>query len=304
MKDTYFDQNRLMDETDRRFHATDLERVGGYVQVVPAVVERLAPLVTVGAWSFSERVLQDAEAIAEALGNHDEIRNLRRQRWWVRRWRRANGLYRVRVLDAAERALATRLLGEDGMPAECFPRAEGWLKDDNDARIIAQVIAVGGTLLLSSNLVMVRDQALQDWFDAHHNEWPGVQAHRLVRRIDPLFCEWWKEKGGTDVLTRTVLAAFWPVDAGAPPAVVRKCSENGLQAMARGHFKKFAPQVLRHLQRSADIPEQIERVRRELPRRTREAEAERRTILASEGEIQHGATKREAAEHNLGRYDG
>ena len=28
MKDTYFDQNRLMDETDRRFHATDLERVG------------------------------------------------------------------------------------------------------------------------------------------------------------------------------------------------------------------------------------------------------------------------------------
>ena len=188
MKDTYFDQNRLIDETDRRFHATDLERVGGYVQVVPAVVERLAPLVTVGAWSFSERVLQDAEAIAEALGNHDEIRNLRRQRWWVRQWRRANGLYRVRVLDAAERALATRLLGEDGMPAECFPRAEGRLKDDNDARIIAQVIAVGGTLLLSSNLVMVRDQALQDWFDAHHNEWPGVQAHRLVRRVDPLFC--------------------------------------------------------------------------------------------------------------------
>ena len=74
--------------------------------------------------------------------------------------------------------------------------------------------------------------------------------------------------------------------------------------MARGHFKKFAPQVLRHLQRSADIPEQIERVRRELPRRTREAEAERRTMLASEGEIQHDATKREAAEFNLGRYDG
>ena len=88
MKDTYFDQNRLIDETDRRFHATDLERVGGYVQVVPAVVERLAPLVTVGAWSFSERVLQDAEAIAEALGNHDEIRNLARRRQKGRRRRR------------------------------------------------------------------------------------------------------------------------------------------------------------------------------------------------------------------------
>ena len=55
------------------------------------------------------------------------------------------------------------------------------------------------------------------------------------------------------------------------------------------------------LQRSADIPEQIERVRRELPRRTREAEAERRTMLASEAETQHDTTKRVAAEHNLGR---
>ena len=56
------------------------------------------------------------------------------------------------------------------------------------------------------------------------------------------------------------------------------------------------------LQRSADIPEQIERVRCDLPRRTREAEAERRTMLASEAETQHETTKRAAAEHNLGRY--
>ena len=102
----------------------------------------------------------------------------------------------------------------------------------------------------------------------------------------------------------TTRSAIWPEDVNAPPAVVRKCSEDGLQAMARGHFKKFAPQVLRHLQRSADIPEQIERVRRELPRRTREAEAERRTMLASEAETQHDTTKRAAAEHNLGRYHG
>ena len=120
---------------------------------------------------------------------------------WARQWRRANGLYRVRVLDPAERALATRLLGEDGMPAECFPKAEGRLEDDNDARIIAQMIAAGRTLLLNSNLVMVRDQALQDWFDAHHNEWLGVQAHKRVQHVDPLFCRWWREKVGMDVLT-------------------------------------------------------------------------------------------------------
>ena len=47
---TYFDQNRLGPETDRRFHACDLERVGGYVQIVPTVVEQMAPLVDVGTW--------------------------------------------------------------------------------------------------------------------------------------------------------------------------------------------------------------------------------------------------------------
>ena len=46
---TYLDQNRLTTECDRRFHAADLELAGGVVQVVPAVVERLTPLVAVGA---------------------------------------------------------------------------------------------------------------------------------------------------------------------------------------------------------------------------------------------------------------
>ena len=35
---------------------------------------------------------------------------------------------------------------------------------------------VRGTLLLTSNIVMVRDGMLQEWFERHHNEWPGVQA--------------------------------------------------------------------------------------------------------------------------------
>ena len=226
-------------------------------------------------------------------------------RGWARQWRRANGLYRVRVLDPAERALATRLLGEDGMPAECFPKAEGRLEDDNDAWIIAQMIAAGRTLLLNSNLVMVRDQALHDWFDAHHTI-NGLECRRTSSYDTSIHCSagGGARRGRMDVLPRTSLAASWPEDANAPPAVVRKCSENGLQALARGHFRKFAPQVLAHLQQSANIPGQIERVRPKLSLLMREAEAERWLMLASEAEIQHDTTSRAAAEHNLGRYHG
>ena len=85
MKDTYFDQNRLVDETTE-----DSQRTSSAWADTPDRARRRGALGSVaGAWSL-ERVLQDAEAIAEALGNDDEIRNLRRQRWWVQ-WRRPTG---------------------------------------------------------------------------------------------------------------------------------------------------------------------------------------------------------------------
>ena len=269
---------------------------------MPAVAARMTPQVRVGAWSFTETTLHQAELIEVQRGRTDEVRNLREQRWWARQWRQRNGLYRVRELSPAEDALARRLLGRDGIPPECFPRAEGTLADDNDAQIIAQVIAVGGTLLLTSNMVMVRDGMLQEWFERHHNEWPGVQARQLVQRVDELFCRWWRHRRGPEVLTRTALAAFWPEDTSASAELVQKHAEGGLEAMARGHFPRFAPQVREHIQRARDVAEQIEAVRRNLPHRTRQAEAERRAMIEAHPSIGHEAAERPVDEHKNGRY--
>ena len=85
---TCFDQNRLDPETDRRFHACDLERVGGYVQVVPAVVEQMAPLVDVGAWGRNEARLLEQAAGAERAGDRLRKKGLDQQRWWTKwSWR-------------------------------------------------------------------------------------------------------------------------------------------------------------------------------------------------------------------------
>ena len=95
---TYLDQNRLVKQADRRFHAADLERAGGVVQVVPAVVERLAPQVAVGAWSWSDRQIERREALANPA---DDPGALRAQGWWCRQWRLPSGLCRVRLLVGA-----------------------------------------------------------------------------------------------------------------------------------------------------------------------------------------------------------
>ena len=104
------------------------------------------------------------------------------------------------------------------------------------------------------------------------------------------------------MLTRTTLAAFWPEDAGASPELVRKHAEEGLESMARGHFPRFAPQVREHLQRARDMAEQIEVVRRNLPHRTRQAEAERWAMIEADPSIEHETGERSVAEHDDGRY--
>ena len=37
---TYFDQNRILRDSDRRLHAADMEQSGGFIQIVPAIAQR------------------------------------------------------------------------------------------------------------------------------------------------------------------------------------------------------------------------------------------------------------------------
>ena len=278
---TYFDQNRLSPQSDRRFHAADLEPLNGCLQVVPAVVERLAPQVVVGAWSWSERMLAGLEReMAPDRVSPGEIVGWRKQRWWCHQWQKPNGLYQVRELSLEEKEISKNLLGPRGIPPECFPRADGALEDDNDANIIAQVITVGGTLLLTSNMVMVDDEALEKWFAENHNRWPVPStSHRLVERVDDLYNRWWDTRTGKVVLTESVVGAFWPEEVSASVELVRLSALDGLKKLARGHFQTFAPKVIEHIESDAEIEKRIEYVRGNLPVRMRRAERERLMLI-------------------------
>ena len=183
-----------------------------------------------------------------------------------------------------ELEIAGQLLGPGGIPADCFPRAQGNLLDDNDANVVAQVIAVGGTLLLTSNMVMVDDDRLQRWFVENHNRWPVPDTgHRLVERVDELYDTWWEShEGAREVLCDSAVAAFWPERDEAPAAAVRQSTLAGVRALARGHFRTFAPKLMSRLASEHDLEARITRIRDGLPARMRQGERRRRAMLTGE----------------------
>lgn len=104
--------------------------------------KKLVPGIEVRALAWSEGQLTAIEDIRGADEDAHDRRRIGARRWWIRQWRKPNGIYRLRVLTPEQRALARRLVRRDGMPPEAFPRADGALDMDNDANIVAEVIAL------------------------------------------------------------------------------------------------------------------------------------------------------------------
>ena len=78
---TFLDVDRLRNETDRRFHASDIQRVDGAVQVVPSAAFKLAPRVTPRAWGRNEQHLGILATEAIEQGNTLEWIGIQRERW-------------------------------------------------------------------------------------------------------------------------------------------------------------------------------------------------------------------------------
>ena len=298
---TYYDENRLLHESDRRLHATDMEISGGYIQIVPAVARSIVR-------SVQETALQWSEGqIAQAIAMQDDPfqkRDLLRQKWWIDEWRRKNGLYRIRNLTKGEREITRYLLGRDGMPSEAFPRAQGNLEDDNDARIVAEVIACNGRMIITSNRVLIERKVLDEWLAKQQNRWPDLTSERLLAEVDPLYTRWWNgHPDGPELMTRIILNAYWPESKDAPRECVIESVTNGVEALRRGHLSEFATLVQERLEKTDTIDREIEHTRRNLLTRTRQAERRRKAILDEDQADRSEAISVEPERDEHGRFE-
>ena len=299
---TYFDQNRIIRDADRRLHAADVEQSGGFIQIVPAIAQRIVPGLNARALLWSDGTLRQREAMASEQGEKEEVRE---QRWWVEQWRRPNGLYRIRLLNEEQRAIANELLEANGLPKEAFPRARGDLKDDNDAQLVAEIMALRGTMIVTSNAVLIRRKPLDDWLKRNQNRRVGVTVDRLLADVDPLYCSWWKkDEAGPRALAKIVIGAYWPKNAMAGTEEIVKSVDHGLARLERGHLTKFARLVKERLADEEVRNKAIQQVRAKLPIAARKAEQEREMIVkGTVEEPLEGQVKVDKRRDTFRRYD-
>ena len=282
---TYIDQSRSSHNSDRRLHASDLEMSGLFVQLVPAIAEKLAPRAIPPDWRSSIDLLKEIEERFRMQGDSSNQHRCQRERWWCELWAQPGGLYRVKPMTGEERAEARMLLSEreHALPRECFPDAKGPLEEHNDALIVAQVIVMGGHLILTSNMSFVETEPLEDWRRRHGNQYGTPADVPLVQQADAMYTRWLDHPIGREVLRRTTLGAFWPENDEASEHEVVQAAIGGVEALQRGgHITVFAERMHEALEHEPEkTSEAVRRTRENLPLRTRAAE--RRWLEMYEG---------------------
>ena len=224
---TFLDWNRLIKITDRRFHCTWEELRGARAWITPRVAREC---LSRGDPENLERTRREAAAICEdeatrPLARRDAAQDI----WWIDEWRSTNGIVGLAVLDERMDAVRTDLL--EKMPPGLFhTESQEALEAHADARIVAEVVACGAELLLSSNFNTVEIDDLNEWLHTRGYVTTKQEAGP-IHVVDSYVHECMESTDeGRTLGVKAVLAGFWPEDRDCDPDEVRA---SAMEAIAR-----------------------------------------------------------------------
>ena len=159
--------------------------------------------------------------------------------WWIDEWRSSTGIVALAVLDQHMDDVRTELL--EKMPFELFHTdSQEALEETADARIVAEVVACGAELLLSSNFNTIEIDELNGWLHKHRYA-PSEQGTGPIHIVDSYVHECMEStEQGRALGLKALLAGFWPEDRNCDPEEVKA---NAMGAIGRmqsrgGHLSK------------------------------------------------------------------
>lgn len=152
------DTTEVLRPWPRKLHAALAEIAGRKVLVPPTVATELAPLVAPEGLNVRT---SEAEQLLKAnpqLGK-SRRREVEQQAWWASVWRDDKSPYGIIQLTEEQRELTNQL--RKSLPVTGFRNAKaGYVADHRDARIVAESMAVGAKVLLTSNLRSIEHDAV------------------------------------------------------------------------------------------------------------------------------------------------
>ena len=263
---TLYDSTELARTGTRKFHTAWAELGGAKVLIPPTVGLELAPD---GRPGDGGNGVSDAERRLAAGGAAtvpgDTLKYLERQAWWSMMWRSPDSPYRLIRLTDEQRALTERLTR--AIPADCFPgAARGHIREHRDTRIICETLAVGGRMLLTSNMRTIDHRRVNHW-TVRNGQRLGFPARPVLFKADETLALALATDEGLERGMRVAVLAAWTLQRRTAAQAVAD-GIDGLRRMARGtggHLRLTAKLIETALVEHPDHERLVTAVRRGLP---------------------------------------
>ena len=209
---TFVDRNRIAKITDRRFHAAWEELRASRLWITETVAgecvgnRRIGNLDTMRA--EAARICR-TEAPATMMA-----RDAAQDIWWIDEWRSTNGIVGLKRLNEEQSRYRDRLL-QRMIPEHFECAAQEEVEQLADARMVAEIAALGEELLLSSNFNRVEIEDLNQWLRAQPRS-AGKPVQGPIHLVDGYVKECMEQsEAGRMLGLKAILGGFWPEDRDA-----------------------------------------------------------------------------------------
>lgn len=292
---TFYDTTELFRNGPRKFHAAWAEVHDGHVNITPTVARELAPQAAVPGWQT--KVSEPERLLARAASGEDQqsaTTKLRRERqaWWVQMWRSPHSPYRLHDVTEEHEDTLEALL--NAIPAECFPAVNNaTIPLHRDARIVCETAALGGRMLLTTNMGTMKHERVNNWFETNAPKF-GLPARGVVFRADTALATELKRPGGLEKGLQAAMLATWTRYERSRDEIVSDCLERLKQMYTGtgGQLRATARLLHDGLKRHPDPNRIVLDIRLRLPSPAAESDYYHPTHPERPSAADYGRTKR------------
>ena len=183
-------------------------------------------------------------------------------------WRDDRSPYGIVLLTDEQLDLSDRV--RHALPAQCFQNANGaHVPDHRDAHIVAESMAIGAKMLLTSNLRTINHDEINRWAIANGNRF-GFKPEPVVHEADGILVERAQTPKGRERLLQAGLIACWPANDETPADEIIKGAIDRIEGASRGggRLPQTGDMLIHELHNQQQARKLIEKIRRGLPHAT------------------------------------